>query len=100
MRLNRNSGLAFLLIAVGSLILLNKMGVHTGHLMSYLFPVAMIGLGWIGIKNNRTFIGLILIGIGSLVLIVKLSGVIAVLIAIGLIACGISSLKRKSRSYN
>jgi lia operon protein LiaI len=99
MRLNRNSGLALLLIGVGLLILLNKMGLHTGHLLSYLFPVAMIGLGWVGIKNERTIIGLILIAIGSLVLIVKLSGVIAVLIAIGLIIYGISSLKRKSRAY-
>ncbi|NHN34578.1 LiaF transmembrane domain-containing protein [Paenibacillus agricola] len=99
MRLNRNSGLALLLIAVGSLILLNKMGMHTGHLIGYLFPVAMIGLGWLGIKNDRTIIGLILIAIGSLVLIVKLSGLIAILVAIGLIVCGISSLRRKSRAY-
>jgi hypothetical protein len=99
MKLNRHSGLALLLIFVGAMILLNKFGVHTGHLMGYLFPIAMIALGWLGIKNGRSIIGLVLIGIGSLVLLVKLSGVIAILVAIGLIVYGISTLKNKSRAY-
>ncbi|MCU6790697.1 MULTISPECIES: hypothetical protein [Paenibacillus] len=99
MRLNRNSGLALALIAFGVMILLSKMGLHMGHIMSYLFPVALIGLGYLGLRNDRTIIGLILIAIGSLVLIVKLSGVIAIIVAIGLIVYGISSLKRKSRAY-
>jgi hypothetical protein len=99
MKMNRHSGLALLLIFFGALILFNKFGFHTGHLMSYLFPLVMIGLGWLGIKNGRSFIGLILIAVGALILLVKLSGVIAILVAIGLIAYGISTLRRKPRAY-
>jgi lia operon protein LiaI len=99
MRLNRHSGLALLLIMFGALILLNKFGIHTGHLMSYLFPVAMIGLGWLGLKNGKTFIGFVLMAIGGLILLAKLSGLIAVAIAIGLIIYGFSLLKKKPSIY-
>lgn len=96
MKLTRNSGLALLLIFFGSLIILNKIGVHTGHLMGWLFPVAMVGLGYLGIKNGRTAIGWILMGLGGIILLGKLSGFFAILIAIGLIVYGISMLRGKS----
>ncbi|NOU93883.1 hypothetical protein GC093_11690 [Paenibacillus sp. LMG 31456] len=99
MKMNRHIGLALLLILLGALILLNKFGVHTGHLMGYLFPVAMIGLGWLGLKNGKSFIGFILIAIGGLTLMVKLSGLIAIVLAIGLIIYGFSLLKKKSNVY-
>ena len=96
MKLNRHSGLALVLIFFGALILLHKIGMHSGHFLSFLFPVAMIFLGWLGVKNGRSFIGLILMGIGALALLVKLSGFIAIVVAIALIVCGIGSMKRKS----
>ncbi|MCR8633242.1 MULTISPECIES: LiaF transmembrane domain-containing protein [Paenibacillus] len=99
MKMNRHIGLALLLILLGALILLNKFGVHTGHLMGYLFPVAMIGLGWLGLKNGKSFIGFILIAIGGLTLMAKLSGLIAIALAIGLIIYGFSLLKKKSNVY-
>ncbi|MDF2959987.1 MAG: hypothetical protein K0S39_1722 [Paenibacillus sp.] len=99
MKMNRHSGLALLLILLGALILLNKFGVHTGHVVGYLFPVAMMGLGWLGLKNGKTFIGFALLAIGGLILMVKLSGLIAIAVAIGLIIYGFSLLKKKSSVY-
>jgi hypothetical protein len=99
MKMNRHTGLALLLILIGGFILLNKFGVHTGHLMGYLFPAAMIGLGWLGVKNGKSFIGFVLIAIGGLTLMVKLSGLIAIVLAIGLILYGVSLLTKKSRVY-
>ncbi|TDF91858.1 LiaF transmembrane domain-containing protein [Paenibacillus piri] len=99
MRMNRHSGLALLLILFGALILFNKFGFHTGHLMSYLFPVAMIGLGWLGVKNGKSLIGFVLLAIGGLILLAKLSGLIAIAFAIGLIIYGISLLKKKPSVY-
>ncbi|PZE21192.1 LiaF transmembrane domain-containing protein [Paenibacillus xerothermodurans] len=99
MRLNRQSGFALLLIMLGALILLNKFGVHTGYIMNYLFPVALIGLGWVGVKNGKSFFGLIFMAIGGLILLAKLSGLIAIAFAIGLIIYGCCMLTKKSSVY-
>lgn len=99
MKMNRHNGLALLLILLGGLILLNKFGVHTGHVMGFLFPAAMLGLGWLGLKNGKSFIGLVLMAIGGLILMVKLSGLIAIALAIGLIIYGVSLLKKRSSVY-
>ncbi|SDE16299.1 hypothetical protein SAMN02799630_04868 [Paenibacillus sp. UNCCL117] len=97
MRMNKHTGIALLMIFFGVLILLNKMGIHTGgHLMSYLFPIAMVGFGFLGLKNGKSVIGLILIGIGGLILLGKLSGLIGLLFAGGLIWYGISLIRKKS----
>lgn len=97
MRLNRHSGLALLLIFFGAIILLNKIGFfHTGHIMSYVFPLAFVGLGWLGIKNGRSVIGWILLVFGGLILLGKLSGLFAILVAVGFICYGVSILKKKS----
>ncbi|WP_248929719.1 LiaF transmembrane domain-containing protein [Paenibacillus hamazuiensis] len=99
MKLNRNVGLAALLIFFGSLILLHKTGIHMGHLMGYLIPIAMMGLGYLGFVNGKKVIGLIIGGLGALILLGKLSWLIGIAIAIGLIAYGVSLLKRNSQSY-
>jgi lia operon protein LiaI len=99
MKLNRHSGLALLLILFGAFILLNKIGIHTGHLMGYLFPVALIGLGWLGIKNGKSFFGMIFMAIGGMILLFKLSWLIAIAFAIWLIYYGFSLLKNKSNVY-
>ena len=65
MKMNRHSGLALLLIFFGALILLNKFGFHTGHVASFLFPVALIGFGWLGLKNGKSFIGIVLMASGG-----------------------------------
>lgn len=100
MSMNKRTGLAVLLIFFGSLILLNKLGFHVGHhVMGILFPAAMVGLGFVGVKNGKSIIGWILIGIGGLILLGKLSGLIGLLLAVGLIGYGVSLLRKKNSVY-
>jgi hypothetical protein len=100
MRLNRNSGLALLLIVFGGLIVLHYLGFFFGHffghLMGYLFPLALVGLGYVGIRGGRRLIGSVIAFIGVLLLLGKLSGLIGLVIAIALIAYGISVLRRRT----
>lgn len=95
MQISSKSGLALFLIGCGALILLNKMGIHVSGLMSFLIPILLIVLGWVGLRNNKKIIGIILIGVGMLGLIGKLAGVIGFLFAAGLIVYGVYMLKNK-----
>lgn len=97
MKLNGNSGLALLLIGCGALILLGKFGLGLGYLMSFLFPIALLGLGYIGIRNGSRFFGWVIFVIGLIALIGKFSGLFAILFAAGLIIFGVSLLKKKQR---
>ena len=94
MRMNRTTGFALFLIGCGVLIILNRLGLGLGNLLSFLFPIALILFGYIGIKNNRNLIGWVLIILGMIGLLAKLSGLIGLLIAGGLIVYGIYVLKR------
>lgn len=98
MQWTKQSGFALLLIAFGALILIDKIGFGLGHLMGYIVPFAMVGLGWLGIKNGRGFIGWTLLVIGLIVLLGKFSGLIGLAIAIGLICYGFSMLKKTSQT--
>jgi hypothetical protein len=95
MKLNSKSGLAILLIACGALILLGKIGFGLGHLMSFLFPIALLGLGYYGIRNGSKFFGWAIFVVGLFALIGKFSGLFAIIFAAGLIIFGISILKKK-----
>ncbi|MEK8132098.1 hypothetical protein WMW72_29795 [Paenibacillus filicis] len=98
MRMNKHTGIALVMIFFGALILLNKMGIHHlgSHIMGYLFPIAMVGFGFLGLKNGKTIIGLLLIGIGGLALLGKLSGLIGLLFAGALIWYGVSLIRKNS----
>lgn len=104
MRLNQKTGIAVLLIFLGAVILLNKLtGIsgfhHLGHqIVSFLFPLAMVGLGFLGLHNGRNLIGWILIVIGGVILLGKLSGVIMIAIAAGLIFYGVKLFRSRSTS--
>lgn len=95
MKLNSKSGLAILLIACGALILLGKIGFGLGHLMGFLFPIALLGLGYYGIRNGSKFFGWAIFVVGLFALIGKFSGLFAIIFAAGLIIFGISILKKK-----
>ncbi|UJF32849.1 LiaF transmembrane domain-containing protein [Paenibacillus hexagrammi] len=98
--MKRNSGLAVLLIAFGALILLHKFGYHMGpfigSIMGYVIPLAMVGLGYVGIKNGSKF-GWIIAVLGAIILLGKLAGWAIILLAIGLIVYGVSLLTRRSQ---
>ncbi|MFB5763744.1 LiaF transmembrane domain-containing protein [Paenibacillus medicaginis] len=103
MRMDRNKGLAILLIAVGVLFLLGTLSPAFGYLMreimSYLIPVAMIVLGYYGVRSGNMVIGWIILILGLLILIGKLSWLIGPLLAIGLIIFGIFLLRSRGRRY-
>lgn len=96
---NKNSkGIAILLIALGALILLGKLTPFLGSLFGLLIAVAMVGLGYYGIKQGNAFFGWVILIIGLLVLISKLAWLIVPVLGIGLIVYGVSTLKGR-RSY-
>lgn len=95
----RINGFTVLLIVVGALIILGKLGLALGSLMSFIIPVALGILGYISIKNGSKFFGWLLLVIGLICLLGKLSGIIGILIAAGLIYYGITLLKKRSKIY-
>ncbi|MNO42006.1 hypothetical protein D3C76_321880 [compost metagenome] len=98
MRGNRPQGFAIILIALGVLILLGKLTPLFGSLFGLLIAIAMIGLGYYGIRRGNAFFGWIVLFFGVISLISKLAWLIVPVIGIGLILYGISTLRGK-RSY-
>lgn len=99
MRMNGKTGFALLLIAFGVLLLLNKFAGGLGWLMGYLIPVAIVGIGYVGIRSGSKFFGWVVFIVGLIMLLGKFSGLIGILVAVGLIAYGVSLLKRDRRAF-
>jgi uncharacterized membrane protein len=97
MEVNKKSGLALTFITLGGFILLGKLGI-LWEIIGFVMPIALIGLGYIGIKNGRTKFGWFFAILGSFILFCKLSGVLALIFAICMIAYGCSLLKKRSDS--
>jgi len=93
-----NKGLAIVLIALGAIILLGKMGFLIGTIIGLLIPIAMVVVGAMAIKRGSGVIGWILVVLGAIGLLGKLSGIIGLLIAIAFIGFGISMLTKR-RTY-
>lgn len=89
--------LGVILAVVGGIVVLNIIGIHLSTILGFLFPFILIGLGFIGWKNNKKTIGGILMVIGAIMMFSKLSGIIMIAIAIGLIWYGISMFKKSNR---
>ena len=94
----KGNTLAIVLIVLGGFILLSKFGHLFGGLLGYLVPIALIALGYYGVKAGNSLFGWIFIVVGAISLIGKLSWLIGLLIAVGLIAWGVSMLKGKKGS--
>jgi hypothetical protein len=94
MSLNKTSGLALLLISIGGFVLINKFGIHF-HIMGYLLPLAIAGLGYVGIRNGKK-IGWFFAILGIVILTAKLSWLISIIFAVLLIGFGISMIKRQT----
>lgn len=102
MRLEKKNGFALLVIVLGFIFLFNGLGLVTAglsKLMGYIIPVVVMLLGYVGMKNGKTFIGGTLFVIGFVVLLGKLSWLIGVLFAAALIVLGFSMLKSKPKYY-
>lgn len=98
MDMNGKSALGVLLIVIGGLAVLNVFNINLGWIFGLLLPFILIGFGVVGWMNNKKIIGGVLIAIGGVMLLGKLGGIFMLLLAIGLIAVGVS-LFRNKRSY-
>lgn len=92
MKRNGGSGFALLLIACGALILAGRLGL--GNIAGFIIAAAMVALGFYSVKNGSKFMGWVILIIGGLVLMSKLSWIIGLVLAIALIGYGVSLLKR------
>jgi lia operon protein LiaI len=97
MRINGSKGLAVVLIGIGVLVILGKFTPLLGHLFGLLFgliiSVAMIALGYYGIRRGNAFFGWIFLVIGVLTLLSKLAWLFIPILGIGLVLYGVSVFK-------
>lgn len=97
--MKRGNGLAVVLIAIGALMLLGVFGPLLGRLLGLVFPIILIALGYYGVRRGKVLIGWIILVIGVLSLIAKLSWIIGPLLGVALLIFGISLLKKKRNTY-
>lgn len=99
MRNSRGNGMSVLLIGLGILVLLGVFGPLLGWLFSLLIPVLIIALGYYGIRRGNTLMGWVVLGIGVVWLMSKLSWVLAPILGIILIVYGVSRMKNGRHRY-
>ncbi|WP_379138623.1 hypothetical protein [Paenibacillus sp. sgz500958] len=98
MQNRKGNGLAVLLIVIGGIMLLGLALPLIHGIFRLLFPVLLVVLGYYGIKSGRKIIGWVVLFIGVMSLIAKLSWLIGPLLGVALIVWGISVLKGKRSS--
>jgi len=91
--------MSILLIGLGILVLLGVFGPLLGWLFSLLIPVLIIALGYYGIRRGNTLMGWVVLGIGLVWLMSKLSWVLAPILGIILIVYGVSRMKNGRHRY-
>jgi hypothetical protein len=97
-QLRSGNGLALLLIGLGALIILGKLGLGLGFLFGLLIPVLIILLGLMAWRNGNRMVGGILTVVGGFMLLGKLSFLFVWVAAIGLILFGLSMIRNR-KSY-
>ncbi|WP_128894577.1 hypothetical protein [Longirhabdus pacifica] len=89
--------LAFAFIFIGLVMLFRYVGnIFPYWLSGYIIPIAFLLFGYYGVKSGRAIIGTIMIVIGGILLLIKLSWIIGLVIAIGLVFIGFGMLSKKS----
>ncbi|WP_238655439.1 LiaF transmembrane domain-containing protein [Paenibacillus piscarius] len=100
MQSNKGNGLAIALIVIGAVMLLGVLPHLIHGIFGILFPVLLVVLGYYGIRSGRKIIGWVVMFIGIMTLISKLSWIIGPLLGVALVVWGISVLRGKqSRTY-
>jgi hypothetical protein len=97
-QLRSGNGLSLLLIGLGALIILGKLGLGLGFLFGLLIPVLIILLGLMAWRNGNRMVGGILTVVGGFMLLGKLSFLFVWVAAIGLILFGLSMIRNR-KSY-
>ncbi|AIQ32294.1 MULTISPECIES: LiaF transmembrane domain-containing protein [Paenibacillus] len=96
----KGNGLAIVLIAIGAVMLLGILPHLIHGIFGILFPVLLVVLGYYGIKSGRKIIGWVVMFIGIMSLLSKLSWIIGPLLGVALVVWGISVLRgKRSRTY-
>lgn len=95
MQRRQGNGLAIVLIVLGVIMLLGIALPLIHGMFKLLFPVLLVVLGYYGIKSGRRLIGWVVMFVGVMGLIAKLSWIIGPLLGIALVVWGISVLKGK-----
>ncbi len=91
--------MSILLIGLGILVLLGVFGPLLGWLFSLLIPILMVALGYYGIRRGNTLMGWVILGIGVIWLMGKLSWLIGPILGVILIIYGVSRLKNGRPRY-
>ncbi|MGN7765418.1 hypothetical protein [Paenibacillus sp. 22594] len=100
MQRRQGNGLAIVLIVLGAIMLMGIALPLIHGMFRLLFPVLLVVLGYYGIKSGRKVIGWVVLFIGIMSLIAKLSWIIGPLLGIALVVWGISVLKgRRNGTY-
>ncbi|CAM4489663.1 LiaF transmembrane domain-containing protein [Paenibacillus tarimensis] len=97
--MNSKTAIGAVLVFCGGWMVLNMLGITLGPIFGYIFPFILIGLGIVGMKNDKKIVGAVLLTIGLISLLAKLSGLIMLVIAIALIVGGVSLFKSKNRAF-
>lgn len=95
--MNSKTALGVILVILGGMIVLRFFGFTLGPIFSFLFPIILLGLGYVGLRNGRNGIGIILIAVGAVMLLAKLSGLLFLILAVAAILVGISMIRGKRR---
>ncbi|MBJ6360206.1 hypothetical protein ACFOQM_02600 [Paenibacillus sp. GCM10012307] len=97
--MNNKTLVGVVLVLLGGLFALKIIGITLAPLMSLVFPFILIGLGAVGLKNNKPIIGTGMIVVGVLMVMAKLHGLMLLIAAIVLIVWGVSMFKGNKRVY-
>lgn len=82
-----------MLIVLGAIMLMGIALPLIHGIFRILFPVLLVVLGYYGIKSGRKIIGWVVLFIGIMSLLSKLSWIIGPLLGIALVVWGISVLR-------
>ncbi|QAY66817.1 LiaF transmembrane domain-containing protein [Paenibacillus protaetiae] len=97
--MNSKKLLSTVLVIIGAIILLDFVGIHLGGIIrgiiGFLVPFIFIAFGVVAWRYNRRGLAVVLVVIGAFILLGKLSGLITLLVAIGLIVWGLSMFRGK-----
>jgi len=98
-QMNGKTLLGVILVVLGGLFAFKTIGVSLAPVFGLIFPFVLIGLGAIGLRNDKRFVGTAMVVLGVLMLMSKLHGLLLVGAAIGLIALGVYLVNNKNRAY-
>lgn len=97
--MNGKTLLGVILVFLGGLFAFKTLGISLAPVFGLILPFILIGLGAVGLRNDKRFIGTSMVVFGILMLMSKLHGLLLLATAIAIIAWGVYLLNNKNRAY-